>query len=93
MSGGVEYDIGRRLRARRRLLGLTQTEVAQACGITFQQIQKYEVGVVSMSASRLWALAQVLDVPIGHFFDGLSDGPRGRPRDGLDADHAGPPLS
>jgi len=72
MSSHVEYNIGRRLRARRRLLSLSQTEVAMACGVTFQQIQKYEAGMVTISASRLWTLATVLGVPITHFFDGLS---------------------
>jgi len=78
MSSHLEYNIGRRLRARRRLLSLSQTEVAAACGVTFQQIQKYEAGMVTISASRLWTLAGVLDVPITHFFDGLPGG-RGAP--------------
>jgi transcriptional regulator with XRE-family HTH domain len=71
MSTDLDYRIGRRLRTRRRLLNLSQTQVARACGVTFQQIQKYESGLVSLSAARLWALARVLDVPITHFFDGL----------------------
>lgn len=95
MSMGLEYSIGRRLRDRRRLLNLSQTEVALACGVTFQQIQKYEAGMVAISASRLWTLARVLEVPISHFFDGLCidradlGRPHRRPHDGLDLGHEG----
>jgi transcriptional regulator with XRE-family HTH domain len=88
MSSHLEYNIGRRLRARRRLLSLSQTEVAAACGVTFQQIQKYEAGMVTISASRLWTLAGVLDVPITHFFDGLPGG-RGEARHPLSGLRAG----
>lgn len=72
MVGQVMEMIGKRLRSRRRLMGLSQMTLAQTCGVTFQQIQKYETGSVAISASRLWRLATALDVSIGYFFDGVS---------------------
>jgi transcriptional regulator with XRE-family HTH domain len=68
----VEFNrrVGARLRRRRRELGLSQAEVAHAVGVTFQQIQKYERGA-NLLASRLFVLAVALNVPAGHFFDGL----------------------
>jgi len=68
----VMQTIGRRLRSRRRLLGLSQVGLAKTCGVTFQQIQKYETGVVTIPASRLWRLATALGVSIGYFFEGVS---------------------
>jgi transcriptional regulator with XRE-family HTH domain len=67
--------IGRRLRMRRRLLGLTQGAVGEACGLSFQQIHKYENGLMMISASRLWKLSGVLGVPVTYFFEGLPSGP------------------
>jgi transcriptional regulator with XRE-family HTH domain len=69
----IDVHLGRRLRRRRRLLGLTQQQLAGACGVRFQQIQKYECAANRMSASRLWQLAEVLEVPVGYFFEGLSE--------------------
>lgn len=60
--------LGRILRRRRRGLGLTQTALGRRCGLTFQQIQKYECGAASVSASRLWRLAQALEVSVAYFF-------------------------
>ena len=68
----IDIHLGRRLRRRRRLLGLTQQELAQACGVRFQQIQKYECAANRMSAARLWQLAEVLEVPISYFYEGLT---------------------
>jgi len=68
----VMRTVGKRLRSRRRLLGLSQMKLAETCGVTFQQIQKYETGAVAISASRLWKLAAALGVSIGYFFDGVS---------------------
>ena len=68
----VMQTIGRRLRSRRRLMGLSQVSLAQTCGVTFQQIQKYETGAVAISASRLWRLASALEVSISYFFEGVS---------------------
>jgi transcriptional regulator with XRE-family HTH domain len=53
------------------MLGLTQKQLATAVGLRFQQIQKYECGANRISATRLWSLATVLDVPVQYFFDGL----------------------
>lgn len=70
--GQVMETVGKRLRSRRRLLGLSQVKLAETCGVTFQQIQKYETGAVAISASRLWRLSTALDVSIGYFFEGVS---------------------
>jgi transcriptional regulator with XRE-family HTH domain len=67
----VDYKVGRNVRKRRIELGLSQTDLAQACGITFQQVQKYERGANRVSASRLWQFAAVLGLPVAAFFDGL----------------------
>jgi transcriptional regulator with XRE-family HTH domain len=72
----IDVHLGRRLRRRRRLLGLTQQQLAGACGVRFQQIQKYECAANRMSAARLWQLAEVLEVPVGYFFEGLSEAQR-----------------
>ena len=62
--------IGRRLRARRRMVELTQAQVAQRCGLTFQQIHKYETGVVAMPVARLVQLASVLQTPVSNLIGG-----------------------
>lgn len=72
MPHPIDVHVGRRLRARRRLLGLTQETLASAVDIKFQQIQKYESGANRVSASRLWALAKALDAPVSYFFDGMN---------------------
>lgn len=72
MMDVVDIHLGRRLRRRRRILGLTQQQLASACGVRFQQIQKYECAANRMSAARLWQLAEVLEVPVSYFYDGLS---------------------
>lgn len=72
MGNDIDIHLGRRLRRRRRLMGLTQQQLAGACGVRFQQIQKYECGANRISAARLWQLAEALEVPVGYFFDGLS---------------------
>jgi transcriptional regulator with XRE-family HTH domain len=66
----VMATIGRRLRDRRRLMGLTQAKLASECGISFQQIQKYETGAVAIAASRLWLIAKALGVSVSYFFEG-----------------------
>ena len=68
----INLHLGKRLRRRRKLLGLTQTDLAQAVGVRFQQIQKYECGANKMNAERLWQFSQALEVPITYFFDGLT---------------------
>src|SRR5580698_2943374 len=69
----IDIHLGRRLRRRRRILGLTQQQLAGACGVRFQQIQKYECGANRISAARLWQLSEALEVPVGYFSDGLGD--------------------
>jgi transcriptional regulator with XRE-family HTH domain len=80
----LEMAIARRLRGRRLRLGLPLSTLASACGVTFQQVQKYETGQSAISASRLWALSRVLEVDIGYFFEGFGaqahpGGPRAQP--------------
>jgi transcriptional regulator with XRE-family HTH domain len=72
MSDGVDIVVGRRLKARRRLLGMTQKGLGARCGVTFQQIQKYECAVSRLSAAMLWKLACALEVDISYFFSGLT---------------------
>ena len=69
----VDVHVGGRIRVRRRLIGLSQEALAQALGLTFQQVQKYERGSNRVSASKLYATAAVLDVPVHYFFEGLDD--------------------
>ncbi len=71
MAGHIDLHLGKRLRRRRRLLGLTQQQLASAVGVRFQQIQKYECGANRISAARLWELAEALEVPISYFYEGL----------------------
>jgi transcriptional regulator with XRE-family HTH domain len=65
----VDVHVGTRVRQRRTLLGMSQTSLATAVGLTFQQVQKYERGSNRISASRLSEFAKVLDVPVEHFFN------------------------
>ncbi len=67
----MDVFVGRRIRERRWLLGLSQDKLARAIGLKFQQIQKYETGGAKISAGRLFLLAEALDVPVSYFFDGL----------------------
>lgn len=69
----VDVHVGARLRERRVLLGLTQTELADLLGITFQQAQKYERGTNRISASRLYDIANVLELPIQWFYDDMPE--------------------
>ncbi len=69
--GPIDVHVGARLRQRRTLLGMSQTTLGDAIGLTFQQVQKYERGANRISASRLFALSRLLDVPIQHFFDDM----------------------
>ncbi len=74
MKHPVDVHVGKRIRHRRWLQGMTQQQLADAVGIKFQQIQKYETGMNRVSASRLWDIACALDVQISFFFEGLADG-------------------
>lgn len=71
MTNEIDHHVGKRLRRRRRLLGLTQQQLAESVGIRFQQVQKYECGANRVSASRLFELAEALDVPVQYFYEGL----------------------
>lgn len=74
MKHPVDVHVGKRIRHRRWMLGMTQQQLAEKVGIKFQQIQKYETGMNRVSASRLWDIADTLDVAISFFFEGLSEG-------------------
>ena len=67
----VDVYIGQKIRTRRNLLGLSQTELADSAGITFQQVQKYEKGTNRVGASRLQQFSEALGVPPSYFFVGL----------------------
>jgi len=67
----VDVHVGARIRTRRLLLGMNQETLANALGLTFQQVQKYEGGANRVSASRLAEVAEVLGVPIAYFFNDL----------------------
>src|SRR6201996_5365569 len=69
----IDIHVGSRVRLRRTILGLSQEKLGEKIGLTFQQVQKYERGVNRIGASRLWELAQILDVPVQFFFAELSD--------------------
>ena len=68
----VDVHVGSRVRLRRTLLGMSQEKLADAVGLTFQQIQKYERGTNRIGSSRLYQFSQILDVPVSFFFDGMS---------------------
>ncbi len=67
----VDVHVGGRLRIRRTLLGLSQTSLADAIGLTFQQVQKYERGTNRIGCSRLYDVCRILDVPVTYFFDDM----------------------
>jgi transcriptional regulator with XRE-family HTH domain len=67
----TDQHVGTKLRARRAKLGMSQSTLAEALGLTFQQVQKYEKGANRVSSSRLQQLAQILQMPVEYFFEGL----------------------
>ncbi len=71
MKHPVDVHVGKRVRHRRWLVGMTQQQLAEKVGIKFQQIQKYETGMNCVSASRLWDISAALSVPVSFFFEGL----------------------
>ncbi|WP_075534000.1 helix-turn-helix domain-containing protein [Candidatus Pelagibacter communis] len=73
MEENFNVHLGKKLRLRRLSLGLTQTKVAQAINVTFQQIQKYEKGTNGVSSNRLMQLSQFLKVPIIYFFEDFKE--------------------
>jgi transcriptional regulator with XRE-family HTH domain len=78
MKHPVDAHVGKRIRHRRWMVGMTQQQLADRVGIKFQQIQKYETGMNRVSASRLYEIAAALEVSIAFFFEGLEDGTQGR---------------
>ncbi len=73
MKHPVDVHVGKRVRHRRWMVGMTQQQLAEKVGIKFQQIQKYETGMNRVSASRLWDIAESLEVPVSFFFDGIEE--------------------
>ena len=73
MKHPVDAHVGKRIRHRRWMVGMTQQQLADRVGIKFQQIQKYETGMNRVSASRLWDIAEALTVPVSFFFEGLGE--------------------
>lgn len=69
----IDHLVGQRLRWRRRELRLTQEQLGEKLGLTFQQVQKYEKGVNRISAGRLYELSTVLDIPVLYFYEGAED--------------------
>lgn len=72
-NNAIDVHVGRRVRFRRTLLGMSQEQLGEALSITFQQVQKYERGSNRVSASRLWDIGQILEVPVSFFFDDMTD--------------------
>ena len=84
----VDVHVGQRVRARRKMLGLSQTQLGKDLGVTFQQVQKYERGTNRIGSSRLFRLSAALDVPVAYFFEGAETKMSGYNPvpEGLDAD-------
>ena len=66
----IDIHVGQRVRARRKMLGLSQTQLGKELGVTFQQVQKYERGTNRIGSSRLFRMSTTLDVPVAYFFEG-----------------------
>ena len=77
----TDKHVGARVRARRMMLGMSQGKLGDALGLTFQQVQKYEKGTNRIGASRLQQIAEILQVPVSWFFEGVPDlkKPKGDP--------------
>lgn len=74
MADPVDIHVGARVRLRRTLLGMSQDTLGKALGLTFQQVQKYERGANRMGSSRLFKIANILQVDISYFFDEMPEG-------------------
>jgi transcriptional regulator with XRE-family HTH domain len=72
-NNAIDMHVGKRIRLRRALLGMSQEQLGSELDITFQQVQKYERGANRVSASRLWDISQILDSPINYSFDDMSE--------------------
>ena len=73
MAHPVDIHVGKRVRHRCWVIPMSQQQLAEKVGIKFQQIQKYETGANRISASRLWDIADSMDVPVSFFFEGLEE--------------------
>ena len=69
----IDLHVGARIRLRRAMLGLSQQQLAELIGVTYQQAHKYEKGINRIAAGRLFTIAQALGVDVGHFFEGMND--------------------
>ena len=69
----IDIHVGTRVRLRRQVMKMSQEKLGDQLGVTFQQVQKYERGANRVGASRLWKMSQVMEVPVGFFFDGLGE--------------------
>jgi transcriptional regulator with XRE-family HTH domain len=84
----TDAHVGQRVRTRRLMLGMSQTELADALGLSFQQVRKYEKGANRIGAGRLQHVAQILKMPVLSFFEGLpEDEQRRAPTDAPDAQY------
>ena len=83
MAHPTDVHVGRRLREARLAKGMTQTDLGNALGVSFQQVQKYEKGTNRIGSSRLWDICTVLDVTVAYFFEGLSRGGKSEPEPAL----------
>jgi transcriptional regulator with XRE-family HTH domain len=70
----VDVHVGKLIRHRRTMIGMSQEELGRSVGVTFQQVQKYERGTNRVGSSRLYELSKVLSVPVNYFFERLEDG-------------------
>jgi transcriptional regulator with XRE-family HTH domain len=71
-ANAIDRKVGQRVRSRRLEIGMSQERLAELLGVTFQQVQKYEKGVNRIAVSRLWDIANALELPVARFFDGVS---------------------
>ena len=72
----IDVQVGNRVRIRRMLIGMSQERLGDLLGLTFQQVQKYEKGVNRIGAGRLYEVSRILNVPVGYFFEGMTDVPQ-----------------
>lgn len=73
MSNHIDIHVGQRLRFKRIMLGMSQDQLGQAVGVTFQQVQKYEKGQNRIGSSRLYEFAKILRVPVSYFFEDIDE--------------------
>lgn len=85
----IDREVGRRLKQRRTLLGMSQERLGDLLGITYQQVQKYERGINRIGSSRLYDICRILDVPSSYFFDEAEARPAAPPAFGLAEEEAG----